>query len=125
MFILGATLTSDPSSAAQVIPGRKGRATDGLCWVGERLFSAGLNGEITEYDLDSLRPKYSTSAYGGPIWAISSNPQGTVLAVSGDPAGFFGPRPRPGPGPPFLPVLTSVLMFPVSGWLRGRDSEDV
>lgn len=65
----------------KVIPGRKGRATDALCWVGERLFSAGLNGEITEYDLDSLRPRSSTSAYGGPIWTLSSNPQGTLLAV--------------------------------------------
>lgn len=82
LFTLGVKLASDPFSAAQVIPGRKGRATDALCWVGERLFSAGLNGEITEYDLDSLRPKFSASAYGGPIWTISSNPQGTMLAVS-------------------------------------------
>lgn len=82
-------LTSGP----QVIPGRKGRATDALCWVGERLFSAGLNGEITEYDLDSLRPRSSTSAYGGPIWTLSSNPQGTLLAVSGEPAAS-PPRPH-------------------------------
>lgn len=65
-----------------MVPGQKGRSTDALCWVGQRLFSAGLNGEITEYDLDALRPRYSVSAYGGPIWALSSNPQGTLLTVS-------------------------------------------
>ncbi|XP_028304223.1 U3 small nucleolar RNA-associated protein 4 homolog [Gouania willdenowi] len=65
----------------KVIPGRDGRAIEGMCWVGQRLFSAGLNGEITEYDLENLRPKYSMDAYGGPIWSISSNSQGTLLAV--------------------------------------------
>lgn len=50
--------------------------------MGQRLFGAGLNGEIWEQDLDLLRPKFCTSAYGGPVWAIGSNPQGTVLAVS-------------------------------------------
>lgn len=68
----------------QLIPGQDGRAAEALCWVGQRLFSAGLNGEITEYDLENLRPKYTVEAYGGPIWAISSNSQGTLLAVSQD-----------------------------------------
>ncbi|XP_034541161.1 U3 small nucleolar RNA-associated protein 4 homolog [Notolabrus celidotus] len=65
----------------KVIPGREGRAVEALCWVGQRLFSAGLNGEITEYDLEKLRPRYTLEAYGGPIWTISSNSQGTLLAV--------------------------------------------
>uniref|UniRef100_A0AAX7VQ30 Anaphase-promoting complex subunit 4 WD40 domain-containing protein n=1 Tax=Astatotilapia calliptera TaxID=8154 RepID=A0AAX7VQ30_ASTCA len=65
----------------KVIPGQDGRATEALCWVGHRLFSAGLNGEITEYDLENLRPQYTVDAYGGPIWTISSNSQGTQLAV--------------------------------------------
>ncbi|XP_024138290.1 U3 small nucleolar RNA-associated protein 4 homolog [Oryzias melastigma] len=65
----------------KVIPGRSGRAVEALCWVGGRLFSAGLNGEITEYDLEKLRPRYSVEAYGGPIWTISCNNQGTLLAV--------------------------------------------
>ncbi|XP_067091369.1 U3 small nucleolar RNA-associated protein 4 homolog [Osmerus mordax] len=64
-----------------VIPGRDLRSTEALCWVGERLFSAGLNGEITEYDLEALRPKYSLDAYGGPVWTLTCNPQGTHLAV--------------------------------------------
>lgn len=72
------------TSDAQVIPGQDGRAIDALCWVGQRLFSAGLNGKITEYDLENLRPKYTMEAYGGPIWTISSNSQGTLLTVSHD-----------------------------------------
>lgn len=66
----------------QVIPGRVGKAAEALCWVGERLFSAGLNGEITEYDLEKLRPRYTVEAYGGPIWTISCNHQETLLSVS-------------------------------------------
>lgn len=69
---------------AQVIPGQDGRAAEALCWVGQRLFSVGLNGEITEYDLENLRPRYTVPAYGGPIWTISTNSQGTLLAVSQD-----------------------------------------
>ncbi|KAF3689278.1 U3 small nucleolar RNA-associated protein 4 -like protein [Channa argus] len=65
----------------KVIPGQDNRTIEALCWVGQRLFSASLNGEITEYDLENLRPRYSMVAYGGPIWTISSNNQGTLLAV--------------------------------------------
>uniref|UniRef100_A0A1A8MTH9 Cirrhosis, autosomal recessive 1A (Cirhin) n=3 Tax=Nothobranchius TaxID=28779 RepID=A0A1A8MTH9_9TELE len=65
----------------KVIPGRDGKAVEALCWVGRRLFSAGLDGEITEYDLENLRPRNSMEAYGGPIWTISSNRQGTLLAA--------------------------------------------
>ncbi|KAK9517314.1 hypothetical protein VZT92_025197 [Zoarces viviparus] len=63
----------------KVIPGQDGRAVEALCWVGRRLFSGGLNGEITEYDLENLRPRYTVEAYGGPIWTISG--KGTLLAV--------------------------------------------
>uniref|UniRef100_A0A667ZTI4 UTP4 small subunit processome component n=1 Tax=Myripristis murdjan TaxID=586833 RepID=A0A667ZTI4_9TELE len=65
----------------KVIPGQDGRAVEALCWVRGRLFSAGLNGEITEYDLENLRPKYTMEAYGGPVWTICSNSQGTHLAI--------------------------------------------
>uniref|UniRef100_A0A8C8DZ82 Protein arginine N-methyltransferase n=1 Tax=Oryzias sinensis TaxID=183150 RepID=A0A8C8DZ82_9TELE len=63
----------------KVIPGRSDRAIEALCWVRGRLFSAGLSGEIIEYDLEKLRPRYSVEAYGGPIWTISSNSQETLL----------------------------------------------
>ncbi|XP_019733798.1 U3 small nucleolar RNA-associated protein 4 homolog [Hippocampus comes] len=65
----------------KVIPGRDNAGIEALCWVGQRLFSAGLRGEITEYDLENLQPKCSVDAYGGPIWTISCNSMGTLLAV--------------------------------------------
>lgn len=73
---------SDNYCQEKVIPGRDGRSVESLCWVGSRLFSAGLDGLIVEYDLENLRPKYTVDAYGGPIWSICRNPQGTLLAVS-------------------------------------------
>ncbi|XP_070686916.1 U3 small nucleolar RNA-associated protein 4 homolog [Pempheris klunzingeri] len=72
---------SDNYFQEKVIPGQDGRAVEALCWVGQRLFSAALNGEITEYDLENLRPRYTVEAYGGPLWTISGNSQGTLLAV--------------------------------------------
>ncbi|KAF0040856.1 hypothetical protein F2P81_006754 [Scophthalmus maximus] len=65
----------------KVIPGRDGGTVEALCWVGPRLFGAGLNGAITEYDLENLRPRYSVEAYGGPIWTVSGDSAGTMLAV--------------------------------------------
>ncbi|KAM3918226.1 U3 small nucleolar RNA-associated protein 4 homolog [Leptodactylus fuscus] len=66
----------------KIIPGDDRRSTESICWAaGDRLFSAGLNGEIIEYDLNKLCVKYSLDAYGGPIWSIVANPSGTQLAV--------------------------------------------
>ncbi|KAM8891989.1 LOW QUALITY PROTEIN: U3 small nucleolar RNA-associated protein 4 homolog [Spinachia spinachia] len=72
---------SDNYFQEKVLPGQDGRAVEALCWVGPRLFSAGLNGEITEYDLENLGPRYTVEGYGGPIWTIGVNSQGTLLAV--------------------------------------------
>ncbi|XP_061892003.1 U3 small nucleolar RNA-associated protein 4 homolog [Entelurus aequoreus] len=72
---------SDNYYQEKVIPGREGGSIEALCWVGLRLFSAGLSGEIIEYDLENLQPKYTVDAYGGPIWAISSDNKETKLAV--------------------------------------------
>lgn len=73
----------------QIIPGREQCGIEGLSWVGERLFSAGLNGGITEYDLTNQKVKYTIDAYGGPIWTITGNQQGTHLAVGWDPIMLF------------------------------------
>lgn len=72
---------SDNYCQEKVIPGRDGRSVEALCWVGSRLFGAGLDGLIAEYDLENLRPKYTVEAYGGPIWCLRSNHQDTLLAV--------------------------------------------
>ncbi|XP_036297269.1 U3 small nucleolar RNA-associated protein 4 homolog isoform X7 [Pipistrellus kuhlii] len=63
-------------------PGHESRATEALCWAkGQRLFSAGLNGEIIEYDLQALDIKYSMDAFGGPIWSMAASPSGSQLLV--------------------------------------------
>ncbi|TRY85240.1 hypothetical protein DNTS_009277 [Danionella cerebrum] len=72
---------SDSFFQEKIISGREQCGTESLSWVGKRLFSAGLNSLITEYDLMNQRVKYTIDAYGGPIWAISANQQGTHLAV--------------------------------------------
>lgn len=72
---------SDNFFQEKVVPGREQCGIEALSWVGDRLFSAGLNGEITEYDLTNQKVKYTIDAYGGPIWTITGNKQGTHLAV--------------------------------------------
>nr|XP_025040002.1 U3 small nucleolar RNA-associated protein 4 homolog [Pelodiscus sinensis] len=64
------------------IPGHETRSTEALCWAaGDRLFGAGLSGDICEYDLEKLRVKYSLDGFGGPIWSMAADPSGTQLAV--------------------------------------------
>ncbi|RKP24330.1 WD40-repeat-containing domain protein [Syncephalis pseudoplumigaleata] len=46
-----------------------------------RLFSSGLNALITEWDLDTLRPKTRIDSTGGAVWCIAVNPQQTRLAA--------------------------------------------
>ncbi|XP_028930711.1 U3 small nucleolar RNA-associated protein 4 homolog [Ornithorhynchus anatinus] len=65
----------------KVFPGNEGQSTEALCWAGPRLFSAGLSGDISEYDLEKLNIKYSLNGYGGPIWSMASNPSGTHLVI--------------------------------------------
>lgn len=63
-------------------PGHESRSTEALCWAeGQRLFSAGLNGEIIEYDLQALNIKYAVDAFGGPIWSMTASPSGSQLLV--------------------------------------------
>lgn len=67
----------------QVIPGHEARSVEALCWAaGERLFGAGLGGDITEYDLARLCAARSVDGCGGPIWSMAANSSGTQLAVS-------------------------------------------
>ena len=47
----------------QVIPGSEKRRIDALVWAKGRLFSAGLQGEIIEYDVKKQAPKVSLDAH--------------------------------------------------------------
>ena len=47
----------------QIIPGSESRSVEAVCWQGSRLFSAGLDGNVTEYDLKKLKPKVCCFAY--------------------------------------------------------------
>lgn len=77
------------------IPGRKESAISSLVWIlGNplspfgRLFSAGLDGHITEWDLGSLKPQAVVDSFGGPVWGMAVEPRiQTTLAkkrVSGN-----------------------------------------
>ena len=39
-----------------------------------RLLSAGLDGQITEWDLSTLRPRGATDSHGGSVWAMAAEP---------------------------------------------------
>lgn len=84
---------------AQVIPGHELRSVESLCWtVGDRLFGAGLSGDITEYDLSGLSAARGVDGGGGPIWSMVANSTGTQLAVS--PAGSGSGAAGEGPAVP-------------------------
>jgi len=59
-----------------------------LAWIsanGEnRLFSAGLGGNIIEWDLSTSTKKHSTDSYGGPVWSLAVDPAGEHLAAACD-----------------------------------------
>lgn len=46
-----------------------------------RLFSAGLNAVIIEWDLAKLVPKAAVDSYGGAVWCMATNHAQTQLAV--------------------------------------------
>ncbi|KAF9201809.1 U3 small nucleolar RNA-associated protein [Haplosporangium sp. Z 27] len=93
----------------KVIPGGKNTSVEALAWAHQttltededfwdsekekqaaikklvktppRLFSAGLNAVVTEWDLTTLKPKRSVDSHGGAVWCMATNHANTVLAV--------------------------------------------
>ncbi|KAG0338153.1 U3 small nucleolar RNA-associated protein [Podila humilis] len=59
----------------------KQQAVKKLIKTPPRLFSAGLNAVVTEWDLTSLKPKRSVDSHGGAVWCMATNNANTVLAV--------------------------------------------
>ncbi|CAL1290275.1 unnamed protein product [Larinioides sclopetarius] len=69
----------------KVIPGTPTISVETLAWCNGRLFSAGLYGYITEYDLESLVPKYQLSVTSTcPIWCMKFDYEGRCLAVGNE-----------------------------------------
>ncbi|XP_071785652.1 U3 small nucleolar RNA-associated protein 4 homolog [Asterias amurensis] len=67
----------------KLIPGSEKRRVDSLAWVNGRLFSAGLQGDVTEYDLMRCSAKKSVM-YGSAFWCMQQNHAGTHLATGSE-----------------------------------------
>ncbi|XP_077982940.1 U3 small nucleolar RNA-associated protein 4 homolog [Glandiceps talaboti] len=65
----------------KTIPGCASRSVEALLWVNSRLFSAGLHGDITEYDLKKIAPKVSIDSIGGAVWCMTVNKSKTHIAA--------------------------------------------
>ncbi|KAJ2768403.1 U3 small nucleolar RNA-associated protein [Coemansia nantahalensis] len=57
------------------------RARKRLASRAPRLFSAGLNAVIVEWDLARLTPRAAVDSYGGAVWCMATNHAQTTLAV--------------------------------------------
>jgi hypothetical protein len=60
-------LVSSHNRDSQRIMGHKDRSVTGLTWCGDRLFSAGTHGQVTEWDLDTLSPRLVRDLLGHPL----------------------------------------------------------
>ncbi|CAG8485692.1 2021_t:CDS:1 [Paraglomus brasilianum] len=72
----------------KIIPGGEGRDVNSVVWVNQhsdntlpRLFSAGSNGLLVEWDTISLEPKVLTRVSGGSITCMSVNHGNTFIAL--------------------------------------------
>lgn len=63
------------------IPGHPENSIENILWIGPRLFSTGLHGMITEYDLTTLSIKSEVAVTGGAAWCMDVNHKKTCLAV--------------------------------------------
>ncbi|XP_078689122.1 U3 small nucleolar RNA-associated protein 4 homolog [Branchiostoma floridae x Branchiostoma belcheri] len=68
----------------KLICGDAGRSVEAMVWVGQRLFSAGLHGDIIEYDMTKLTPKYAVDSYGGAVWCMAANNSQSTIAVGSE-----------------------------------------
>lgn len=63
------------------MPGHPENSIENILWIGPRLFSTGLHGMITEYDLMTLSIKSEVVVTGGAAWCMDVNHKKTCLAV--------------------------------------------
>ena len=65
-WVLLKTVPGSGEPTVQVLLWAKG---SGRGAASERLFSAGLNGRLIEWDLQLLAPKFASDTYGGAVWS--------------------------------------------------------
>eukprot|EP01134_Creolimax_fragrantissima_P004669 CFRG4669T1 len=63
------------------IRGGENVSVEALAWVEQRLFSAGLDGYVVEWDLTTLTPKQAIDTNGGAVWCLEANNAQTMLAT--------------------------------------------
>eukprot|EP01135_Chromosphaera_perkinsii_P010028 Nk52_evm63s1992 gene=Nk52_evmTU63s1992 len=63
------------------LPGGEGLSVEAICWLGNRLFAAGIDGNIIEWDLVTLSPRNIVSSMGGAVWSLSLHHEGKLLAA--------------------------------------------
>ncbi|OXU18958.1 hypothetical protein TSAR_000015 [Trichomalopsis sarcophagae] len=63
------------------IAGQAENSIEAILWIGSRLFTCGLRGMITEYDLTTLSIKNEVTVTGGAAWCMDINRDQTHLAV--------------------------------------------
>jgi WD40 repeat protein len=74
----------------QVIPGKGKGAINSMTWTYDpvatawRLFSAGLDGLLVEWDLRHLRPLCASASLGGAAWDIAAQPRPANSAPGAD-----------------------------------------
>ena len=72
----------------RVIPGYDRRSVEHLVWCDGRLFSGSVSGDIIEWDLELLQPKYHQDSYGGPVWCLKFSYSKKVLAAGCEDGGI-------------------------------------
>lgn len=72
----------------KVIVNVPGASIESLVWVKNRLFSAGLAGDITEWDLTRLKSKNTILVTGNSVWCLDTDKTQTQL-VAGTEEGFL------------------------------------
>ena len=81
-WVLVKTIPGSGDPTVQVL--RWARGTSRTTGAGERLFSAGLNGRLIEWDLNTLAPKYASDTYGGAVWCGALYQQAEVSVEEGN-----------------------------------------
>jgi len=71
-----------------VIPGHRKRTVEHLVWCDGRLFSGSVSGDIIEWDLQLLQPKYHQDSYGGPVWCLKFSYSKKILAAGCEDGGI-------------------------------------